>query len=40
MSTDVMKSIYYAYAHSILAYGIIFWAILVVVIIFLGFKKE
>jgi hypothetical protein len=25
MSTDVMKSIYYAYVHSILAYGIIFW---------------
>jgi hypothetical protein len=25
MSTDVMKSIYYSYVHSILAYGIIFW---------------
>jgi hypothetical protein len=25
MSTDVMKSIYYAYVHTILAYGIIFW---------------
>jgi hypothetical protein len=25
MSTDVMKSFYYAYVHSILAYGIIFW---------------
>jgi hypothetical protein len=25
MSTDVMKSIYHSYVHSILAYGIIFW---------------
>jgi hypothetical protein len=26
MSIDLMKSIYYSYAHAILPYGIIFWA--------------
>jgi hypothetical protein len=39
MSQESMKMTYYAYVHSLLSYGIIFWVMLLIVRIYLKFKK-
>jgi hypothetical protein len=40
MSSDILRTIYFSYVHSVMSYGIIFGVIHIIVTAFLKFKKE
>jgi len=40
MSSDVLRTIYFSYIHSVMSYGIIFGVIHIIVTAFLRLKKE
>jgi len=40
MSLEEVRMTYFSYVHSVLSYGIIFWGIHLIVIVFLKFRKK